>query len=87
MFSSPQRAHWLSRHSHVLVDIHAQDEQNMQANHLVSLLIRFERTRNQKEFVDLLKELNDLLPHTGELRSQFARWILKKSGTTVRGPK
>ncbi len=70
----------LLRHSHVLVDMHAQDEQNMQANNLVSLLMRFERTRNQQEFVELLSELNDLLPHTGELRGQFARWIFEKVG-------
>ncbi|MEY2620999.1 MAG: hypothetical protein RIT26_819 [Pseudomonadota bacterium] len=73
-------AHWLSRHSHVLVDTHAQDEQNMQANHLVSLLMRFERTRNHMEFVEVLNLLHRQLPHTGELRSQFARWIFEKVG-------
>ncbi len=70
----------LLRHSYVLVDIHAQDEQNMQNNNLVSLLMRFERAQNQQEFVELLNQLNQLLPHTGELRSQFARWLIERVG-------
>jgi hypothetical protein len=70
----------LLRHSHVLVDIHAQDEQNMQANNLVSLLMRFERTRNHMEFVEVLNLLHRQLPHTGELRKQFAAWIKEAVG-------
>lgn len=69
----------LLRHTHVLVDIHAQVEQNKPTN-LVSLLMRFEQAQNQPEFVDLLCQLNKLLPHTGELRSQFARWIIERVG-------
>ena len=44
------------------------------------MALRFERTRNQQEFVELLNQLNQLLPHTGELRGQFARWIFEKVG-------
>jgi predicted transposase YdaD len=76
----PLRCGWL-QHRFVLVDMHGQMLQNTKKeNNLVALLMRFERDLPPSEFVELLGKLDQQLPHTGEIRHQFARWIVEKVG-------